>query len=110
MGSFTTSHAMATTLRGFEEGSSFGPSFRKHSAASGEDNPDRCGESNTCAAETLDVSPSLVRGTTVDEVDARSMSSNRRSRLKLLELLAGYDVDSSGASPGGVPKAFLLPC
>src|SRR6266581_734999 len=68
-------------------------------------------ENRTLAQRKMpDVSSSPVRGATVDEVDARSISSNRRSPLKLLELLAGYDVDSSRASPGGVPTAFLLPC
>lgn len=54
MGSLITSHEIATTLRGFEEGSSFGPSLRKRSAASLSDNPRGCLIEAISAAETAE--------------------------------------------------------
>src|SRR5579864_2157511 len=61
MGSLITSHAMTATLRGFEEGSSFGPSSCSRSPASAADNPDGCVVANSSAAEiTWDLSSTVV--------------------------------------------------
>lgn len=67
MGSLMTSHAMARTLRGFEEGSSFGPSLRKRSAASLADNPEGCGADNRSEAEIVEALFSTIPGKTTGD-------------------------------------------
>ena len=86
MGSLMTSHAMATMLRGFEEGSSLGPSLRKRSAASESDNPDGCGVDNRSAAEMEELGSSTIPGKTTDDKDARSMTDPEGVGIKQPEL------------------------
>ena len=74
MGSLITSHAMAARLRGFEEGSSFGPSLRKRSAASPADNPDGCSVDNCSAAEMVEYLSSAILGKAMGDKDARCMT------------------------------------
>ena len=71
MGSFRTSHAMATALRGREEGSSFGPSLRKRSAASFADNP----VDSERTVSSVDATESLASTLTLVTGDGAGMAS-----------------------------------
>lgn len=79
MGSFITSHAMALTPRGLEDGNSFGPSLRKRSAASSADNPDGSCIDNSSAAEMVENLPSPILGKTTEDEDSRSMTGTAMS-------------------------------
>lgn len=52
MGSLITSHAIAATLRGFDEGSSFGPCSLNRRVASCEDSPKICPAASNSSSES----------------------------------------------------------